>query len=268
MYPCIQSYFNGNCNTQNNDNIVTDKSKKVTKLIKDVWSLTRHVFKSAIIIWMWKPCTDATNSNQCADFSIEASWVEYNSYNVRASNPNKSVAVVFYYACIVDWIVDYYMYVNSWKSVGTRPKDYVIMQWHHVVTVFLMGGSVLYGRFPVGIYILFIHEWTDIVVSILKILKTTESKTKYIVPWFVMNIVVWLSVRVLYFPRWVIYPLYMIVQSTFIKVLILFLVLLWCMHVYWFCLMLWMGISLLSKTPKQVSEMYDCDIHFKKKTIV
>lgn len=259
MYPYIHGYFY-NRDAQNTVNPV--EAKKITKIIRCMWTLTRHIVKTMFIMWIWKSCMFTSVSKLCADFDIHTVWLQIDSHGPRGAhmlNPTKTGAIVFYYACIADWFGDYYMYTKTWKDIGVRPKDYNVMQWHHVVTVLLMGGSVLYGHFPAGIYILFVHEWTDIFVSVLKIIKASNSESKYIVPWFVLNLVIWLSVRVIIFPTWIIYPLWLHTQSTFIQILVVFLVVLWCMHVFWFCLMVWMGLSLLSKTPRQVAAMYDCD---------
>ena len=59
---------------------------------------------------------------------------------------------------------------------NTRTNDFVEMGLHHVVTMYLFGGSYLYNILQTGSAIAFLHDLADITTAIAKLL--AESKYK------------------------------------------------------------------------------------------
>lgn len=208
------------------------------KIIADSWSLCRHLLKTAVIWAIWDPGFKLMGQWQGPFYTWSQTWV-----------------IIFYYTCICDWFCDYYMYTRSCRLARMKPKDYTVMLWHHAITIFLMGGSASLGYFAIGTSVLYLHEWTDIFISTVKIFRSTRSP--YLVPVFAVNLIIWFGARIVWFIPSLILPAWSICSSPFMRVMAGCLCGLWCMHVYWFGLMTWLAISLTRASPSQVSKMYD-----------
>jgi ceramide synthetase len=211
----------------------------VVKLIADCWSLLRHTGKTLVICLVWNPSFD--------------------NFQTRWTNPpytwGQTFVMVFYYTCICDWFCDYYLYTRTCRLAKIRPKDYSVMVAHHIITILLMGGSAALGYFAIGTAVVYLHEWTDIFISLVKIFRTTRSP--YLVPLFTLNLFVWFGARVVWFIPYLILPAIRMASTPFMCFLTLALVVLWSMHIYWFGLMAWLAHSLTRTTSSEVTKMYD-----------
>lgn len=215
----------------------------VVKLITDTWSLLRHAGKTLVIWWLWPPSTSGSS------FDLATPWLgPYYSWA-------QTWIIILYYTCICDWFCDYYLYTRSCRLSKMKPKDYNVMIAHHLITIFLMGGSAIYGYFAIGTAVVFLHEWTDVFISLVKIFRTTKSP--YLVPLFVTNLGVWFGARLVWFIYGLILPGFTISSNLFTGLLAWSLVALWCMHLYWFCLMVWLAVSLTCRSSGEVTKLYD-----------
>ncbi len=238
FYPFIESWAYGFVEARPSLGEAHYHRSPVIKLVADMWSLLRHTGKTVVIWWLWDPAFDLLTPWQGPTYTWSQTWI-----------------IILYFTCICDWFCDYYLYTRSCRLAQIRPKDYSVMLAHHTVTIFLMGGSFTLGYFPIGISILYLHEWTDIFISLVKIFRTTKSP--YLVPLFLTNLAVWFGSRVIWFVPSLIIPAFAISASSFMYFMAWCLVALWAMHVYWFGLMAWLAYSLTRTSSSEVTKMYE-----------
>ena len=110
------------------------------------------------------------------------------------------------------------------------------MMLHHTVAIYLYGGSYMFNVWETGAVIAYIHDFSDITVSLVKIV--AESKfTNIVGPIFVMHMSLWAYLRMWVYPyliwtcwvtpvdfgHWIVLPIY-----------VFFLTCLLMLHIYWF----------------------------------
>ena len=239
IYPFLEGWAKGFVASRPN----LDGSAAV-KLAADAWSLVRHTAKTVVIWGLWSP-----------DFDVLVPWSPPSRLNPAPYTWAQTWVIILYYTCICDWFCDYYLYTRSCRLAKIRPKDYNVMLAHHAVTTFLMGGSAFVGYFAIGTSVLYLHEWTDIFISLVKIFRTTKSP--YLVPLFSINLFVWFGTRIVWFVYSLILPAFSVTDSSFLQFMAWNLVALWAMHLYWFGLMTWLAVSLTRKSSSEVTKMYE-----------
>lgn len=70
-----------------------------------------------------------------------------------------------YWTQLAVWI--YTCYVHRFRD---KPrKDYFVMYLHHVLTIALVAGSAYTGVYRIGLLVLFVHDFSDVFVDLLKI---------------------------------------------------------------------------------------------------
>jgi hypothetical protein len=130
-----------------------------------------------------------------------------------------------------------------------RRTDYLEMFLHHSVTLYLMGGSYLFNVWETAAIVTYIHDFTDISVSIIKVLTETEYKITTAVV-FVVHMIIWFYMRLVIFPHfiyitwvtpvdfghWIIMPIYIFMLSC-----------LALLHAHWFSLFIKLFIRYAKK---------------------
>lgn len=99
----------------------------------------------------------------------------------------------------------YYMYAIPYCIMfETKRKDFWATMLHHIVTVALIGYSYALGFTKVGVLIMFLHDVCDSPLEMAKLAKYAgkEALTNGL---FVMFTIIWIAMRVIYFPVWVIW---------------------------------------------------------------
>ena len=171
----------------------------------------------------------------------------------------------------------------SCKWIEARRKDYVEMMTHHVATVMLVLFSFLNEELAIGLVVLFAHDFSDIVMDIMKMvnyMKLEGWHGYYIVEFFfaLNTFVTWPYFRLYYFPVHIIYhgvfggyvdycgegegsrvQKCQKMGSCFNGAL---LALLACLHVFWFFLLLRILYKLVTKgsRPSRAGkEVYEGD---------
>ena len=217
------------------------------KLTYTIWSLIKHVVNSALL---WT-CTWPSFGTTLGEDGVPI--IDQWSRTDGLSSQHQRLEAVYVFI-LVQWFVDYVAYLNA--CVEYTPKDFLVMRWHHVITVGLMIISFWLGYLPIGCEILYFHELTDIVVSSLQLQKTL--KMDFLVPTFLVTIGTWAYFRVWSF-GWLIFSLLSSLDSSSYFVLLaeFCLVGLWSMHVYWLGLMVSIAAKLTTTSPSKLASEYD-----------
>eukprot|EP00437_Effrenium_voratum_P050550 CAMPEP_0181534416 /NCGR_PEP_ID=MMETSP1110-20121109/73732_1 /TAXON_ID=174948 /ORGANISM="Symbiodinium sp., Strain CCMP421" /LENGTH=336 /DNA_ID=CAMNT_0023665771 /DNA_START=27 /DNA_END=1033 /DNA_ORIENTATION=- len=157
-----------------------------------------------------------------------------------------------YIAQLAIWFVTAF----SHKFVEAKHNDYFVMYGHHVATLGLVSLSYFNGWQPIGLSTLFVHDSSDIVVDLLKMVNylgyDAKSGTFLAEIFFAVNLVTWLLMRTYFFtlkvirstlpkdflaPGWGDYDLVAPLLSPQNSCRVLLLVL-GVMHLYWYALFL------------------------------
>jgi len=139
----------------------------------------------------------------------------------------------------------YFALAYMHRFVDARHNDYFVMFSHHVATLLLVTLSYWNGWMPIGVVVLFIHDLSDIVPDVLKMVNYLGWDSKCGIPiaeaMFVMNLVTWAIFRLWIFPSFAIkstfvaypYPVPFFSMGCACRAL---LIVLFCMHIYWYYL--------------------------------
>lgn len=88
----------------------------------------------------------------------------------------------------------------------TRRKDYWATMAHHFVTVSLLCCSYAMGFNKIGLVIMFLHDIADPFLEVAKIGNYTSPPQPAVTnSFFIIFAMLWIIMRVFYFPIWVIY---------------------------------------------------------------
>jgi len=137
----------------------------------------------------------------------------------------------------------------SHKFIEAKHKDYFVMYGHHVATLGLVSISYLNGWEPIGLVVLFIHDSSDIVVDVLKMVNylglDADSGLFLAEGVFVLNLVTWAATRLWLYPsiavRNAFYSIgsYPVVDNSMPRTACrAFLCVLYLMHCWWYYLFL------------------------------
>jgi sphingoid base N-palmitoyltransferase len=98
----------------------------------------------------------------------------------------------------------YYLYAIPYCIMfETKRKDFWATMMHHVVTVILIGYSYGLGFTKVGVVVMFLHDVCDFPLEFAKMMKYAGYEGVATVA-FAIFVLVWMAMRVIYFPHWVI----------------------------------------------------------------
>ncbi|OLP80878.1 Ceramide synthase 6 [Symbiodinium microadriaticum] len=104
-----------------------------------------------------------------------------------------------YIAQLAIWFVTAF----SHKFVEAKHNDYFVMYGHHVATLGLVSLSYFNGWQPIGLSTLFVHDSSDIVVDLLKMVNYLgyDSKSGLFLAegFFAVNLVTWFLMRTYFF---------------------------------------------------------------------
>lgn len=123
--------------------------------------------------------------------------------------------------------------------------DFPEIMLHHLMTWSLIFFSYNLNFIPIGAAVMLLHDVTDLAVSIFKL--TVDITPVYVmIPAYVLMVTSWAYVRIWFFPTKVIGRLYEECYSmgecknapyNLLNMLFAYLSCLWCLHVFWFYLM-------------------------------
>lgn len=190
-----------------------------------------------------------------------------------------AVTVNIYYAQLAVWI--YTAVICVWFE--ERRRDFLQMLGHHVVTIALVGISCFFEQYRGGLLVLYIHDASDIFVDTLKL--TNYLKLEGRRGWFASEVTFLLMVGTWMYYRLYVFPMRIFYSSVFeshqysipgypggwwinlwpetVYLLfpeLCFLVILQCLHVWWFFLMLRILYKLATASAREASrEEYEGD---------
>lgn len=137
---------------------------------------------------------------------------------------------IYYLTSLAFVILDliYLVFINEKQS------DYNIMILHHICTISLVGYSFLTNGSHVGVIVFYLHDFTDIFVSITRITILTDLKDEVKLFSGAILLVVFVYYRLIVFGKYT-YQTFMHLNDWHIFNIILwpFLIILYTMHVYW-----------------------------------
>eukprot|EP00943_MAST-04B_sp_MAST-4B-sp1_P002647 g2647.t1 len=203
--------FISNCRT--GKNIPKDcrnpmKSKLALRKFSDqAWQLTIHTTMTMFEVYLLFVYKDENNHTSEQWWSDPVTCtrpcpVEY--AEGRLSRP--MILNKFYLFQLAIWVYTGF----SCKWIEARRKDYLQMMTHHVITIMLVIFSFASENQPIGLVILFVHDFSDIFLDLMKMcnyLKLEGTHGMFIVETvFAINtFITWPYLRLYYFPVYVIY---------------------------------------------------------------
>lgn len=195
--------------------------------------------------------------------------------------PNSSNAMRLSRMLYMFEMISYSVSGFTHRFIEAPHKDYFVMFAHHVITVGLMAGSFLDDKMSIGVVILFLHDLSDIPTDLLKMsnyLGWDGAKGFFMTEVsFISLVVSWPLIRMYWFPQ-------VILQSFNSRdncqpethgywtgpgisyncwALRTSLLILACMHVYWYYLMLRILYKILKGVDPSSAgdEEYEGDAH-------
>lgn len=171
-----------------------DKPRNLRKFVDQSWQLVVHSCMTAIEVQL-------LNDN---------GWEWWNNPKTVWDMEMRGEACPtalrrLYLAQLAVWFVTAF----SHKFIEAKHNDYFLMYSHHVVTLGLVTLSYFNGWTPIGLTVLFIHDSSDIVVDVLKMVNYLgldgSSGTFLAEAAFVLNLVTWVLARMWFFSTKVIY---------------------------------------------------------------
>lgn len=146
-------------------------------------------------------------------------------------------------------MLDFYEHV----FVRTRTNDFWEMNFHHFLTISLIGGMILINTVAFGCFISFLHNVSDILTTLSRVLSNTVyKKTTYAC--FILAIIWWVITRNIMLPivayeSWFghvfVSPELSKFQGT-LTVMNIFLSLMCVLHVYWTVLFIKIIVNAIS----------------------
>jgi len=130
-----------------------------------------------------------------------------------------------------------------------RTSDFWEMTLHHLLTLTLYGGMIMQNLIYVGVVISWLHSTSDITTALSRMLSQTVYKLSTVVS-FGVCILSWILLRNYWMPvmtyashKYIIYPKELEQFQHAPDILVSFLKVLCCMHLYWLVLFLNMYIG-------------------------
>lgn len=121
----------------------------------------------------------------------------------------------------------------------SKRKDFRVMMSHHLLTIMMVGISMIYGFEFQGLQVLIIHDASDVLLDLSKLANYLKCETTAGISFALTTCVVWPVLRLFVFPLWIdhlIRDCHDLVE-TIPKCVAMTIVLL-CLHWWWWGLML------------------------------
>lgn len=164
------------------------------KKAKDqAWQLVVHVSMTLFEAYIMGPGFEWWNQTEHA-------WIPW-----PTKQANHWTVPFFYLTQLAIWTAT----AVHHRFVESKKKDYVVMYIHHLSTIMLVFGShfVMYWR--IGIIVLFVHDFSDIFIDLLKLSGHFNMGGRRAFFFseiaFVSSLVAWVYFRLYRFPAYVIY---------------------------------------------------------------
>lgn len=247
-----------------------EKPRNVRKFADQGWQMVIHASMSALELYIlyeddWKMWNEPDKGllDYCAR-SPAASCISTRSWSGKTYTVLPSIRAL-YLAQLAIWAFT----AISHRFLEARHKDYFVMYLHHIITLILVLGSYVLDLHKIGVVVLFVHDFSDIVTDSLKMTNymdlDSKSGTFLVEVTFATNLFTWFLFRLYYFPVKVISVLFspnsrnwsgeVVEQSNLgllldtscvaCNVLRIGLIILNVMHIYWFALFIRILIKLI-----------------------
>ena len=207
---------------------------------------------------------------------------------------NDTVISFFFFTQVSVWIYTAFSH-RFLEGKEDRRSDYYVMYIHHVFTIALLLCSFQLNMLRMGVVTLFIHDSSDVLIDILKLvnyLQLEGMKYFFITEMtFCLNLISWVYFRLYLFPAYIlqysmkanissiinpdgslnlynelknqlgedsdIFYMITVIVGPF---MILFIICIYFMHVYWFFLLLNILLKLIMKeSANSASKLYEID---------
>lgn len=168
------------------------------KVMDQTWQLVIHVTMTAFAVYLMKDTTW---------FSDPASTFDPCPARFLGGELTRPMELDAYYLMqLAIWMWTAF----SCKWLESRRKDYVEMMLHHIVTIMLVLGSLLYKEHPMGMLVLVVHDSSDVMLDLMKLANyfKVENAHGYFITefcFFMNTFVSWPLLRLYYFPKMVIW---------------------------------------------------------------
>jgi len=176
-------------------------------------------------------------------------WILGGSGDITESFPEEFPYLSYYedVAYYFLWGLSYHVMSLVYHLALPKKPDFMEMFLHHICTIFLIAFSYMSGYLRIGSLIFFLHDVTDVASYLMKTSVDTQSTT--------FNKITYTNLLVSWgIGRLFIFPVFLIKEAMFsprmVKIYIhgyyffnIMLVILFCLHVYWYCLFLKMGFA-------------------------
>ena len=177
-----------------------------------------------------------------------------------------SMDITWLYYCQIGW---YLHQIFCHLVLDVRKKDFLIMLVHHIATVLLLWGSWIYGYYRIGLIILLAHDPCDPFLELGKMFNYLNLIVPGIIS-FIGLVVSWIFFRIFFFSTllytgWFEAREIMGYDAPGFFFFLYLLILLQCMHIYWFVLILRVGCSVWSSKMDTASDFDSREIKNNKK---
>jgi hypothetical protein len=151
----------------------------------------------------------------------------------------------------------YAMILGCWLSIAGHElhsiytgaagdRDRSAMIGHHIVTITAICLSYYFDYTVIGSVIMYIHDISDVPVIILKLCAHNDVADRVLIPVYVVTLLTWVYAR-LYLFGWIAFGTMSVVATGDHGIVPIVcgscLLVLWCLHCYWFSLLISLGVK-------------------------
>lgn len=115
-------------------------------------------------------------------------------------NQTLKLPLKLYYMCQCGFYMYSLVALLVWE---TRRKDFGVMLSHHMITLALIGYSYIARFFRIGSMVLALHDVSDLIMELAKLCKYSRKELSASICFGIFALS-WFSLRLTYFPLWVI----------------------------------------------------------------
>lgn len=168
------------------------------------------------------------------------------------------ITVSFFTFQTITWMVDH-VFTLLWRERG---RDHSMLVVHHCVTLLLSGACCRVGAADIGLAVMQLHDWSDILMDLCKILNQTKTRwgNRILYGLFPCMLVVWMKNRLMDFPAliWMLIttpPPASSVQHTglsgenalrLMHMFVMLLIVLVILHAFWFGMLIQIAIGMIA----------------------
>ena len=149
------------------------------------------------------------------------------------------------------WNFSYHLMSTLFHLTQTKRKNWQEMTMHHIITLILITFSYVLGLLKIGHIVMLIHDIPDIFIYTSKFLYELKNTKKLLIVTYITGLVgCFAYFRIYVFSLNIIYPL-LIFETDYkhfensINYFRTLLILLLLLHIYWYCLIIYMITKLL-----------------------